>query len=304
MDISNSGASGSLGAGNVTDNATLTFRRSNTYTVSNVISGNGTVIQAGTGTLALNANNTFTGTMTIRRGTVLVGAATALGNATGTVSLGDNLTTTDSVSLLTNGAYTVANPITVGGNGTTGILTLGGNTDGNSTFSGAITLKRNLTVAQVATSGSNALTLSGNIAAGTSGAETLTFAGPGAIQVTGNVGNGTTGDCPVAVSVTGGTTTLSGNNTYSGTTTITSGTLQAGSGTALSSATSVSDDGTLDLNGKSISIGALNGGGNVINTSSSATLTVTGGGNFTGNITGNTTALTVGGTADVDLERQ
>ena len=56
------------------------------------------------------------------------------------------------------------------------------------------------------------------------------------------------------------TFTLSGNDTYGGTTTINAGdTLKAGSTTALTSATSVIDNGTFDLNGKSISIGSVSG---------------------------------------------
>ena len=48
-----------------------------------------------------------------------------------------------------------------------------------------------------------------------------------------------------------------GNNTYGGLTTINSGdTLQAGSATALTSATGVTDNGTLDLDGNSLTIGA------------------------------------------------
>ena len=97
---------------------------------------------------------------------------------------------------------------------------------------------------------------------------------------------------------------LSGTNTFGGATTISANdTLQANSTTALSSNTNVSDAGTLDLNGNNISIGALNGDGSVIS-GSSATLTVTGGGNFSGNITGNTTGLTVARQrANLDPER-
>ena len=70
-----------------------------------------------------------------------------------------------------------------------------------------------------------------------------------------------------SLTVDGGsqTVTLSGNNSYGGMTTINAGdTLRAGSTTALTNTTSVIDNGTLDLNGMSISIGALNGSGSVI----------------------------------------
>ena len=125
-------------------------------------------------------------------------------------------------------------------------MTLGGNANATSTFSGAITLNNNLTVAQVTTSGTNVLTLSGNIAAGTAGVKTLTFAGPGAIKVTGIVGNGTTGNGPVALSVTGGTTTLTANNTYSGGTTV-------NGGVVILQNTGAFGSGTVTLNGGRIS---------------------------------------------------
>ena len=68
----------------------------------------------------------------------------------------------------------------------------------------------------------------------------------------------------------GQTLTLSGNNTYGGTTTINSGdTLMAGSTTALTGATSVTDNGTLDLDGNSLSIRALNGTGIVTDSGNS-----------------------------------
>ena len=100
------------------------------------------------------------------------------------------------------------------------------------------------------------------------------------------------------LTVTGGTLTLSGDDSYSGETTIDSGdTLKAGSTTAFSANSSVTDNGTLDLNGYSNSIVALNGSGSVIDSGGAATLTVTGGGSFSGDITGANTALTVAGTS-------
>ena len=123
-------------------------------------------------------------------------------------------------------------------------------------------------------------------------AATLTVTGGGSLS--GNITGATTA---LTVGGTTQTLTLSGNDTYSGPTTINSGdTLKVGSATGFSAASNVSDDGTLNLNGFSASIGALNGTGNVIDSGAAATLTVTGGGTFSGTITGATTGLTVGGT--------
>ncbi len=69
------------------------------------------------------------------------------------------------------------------------------------------------------------------------------------------------------------------------------------SSTVLPSGTNVAvaSGASLDLNGLSPTIGSLNGSGNVIDSGSTATLTVTGGGSFAGAISGGGTALTVNG---------
>ena len=70
--VGNGGTSGALGTGPVTNNATLTFNRSDTVTVANVISGTGTLNQSGAGTLKLTATNTYTGDTHVNTGTLSV----------------------------------------------------------------------------------------------------------------------------------------------------------------------------------------------------------------------------------------
>src|SRR5205085_7781881 len=65
LQVGNGGATGSLGTGSVTDNATLAFNRSDTITIANLVSGTGTLVQAGTGTTILTGANSYTGTTTI-----------------------------------------------------------------------------------------------------------------------------------------------------------------------------------------------------------------------------------------------
>ena len=94
---------------------------------------------------------------------------TTLGSTYTPVELGDtgaamgHLATapTDSVSLLTGGAVSVERPINVNNVGAGS--TLGGNTDNNSTFSGNITLSKDVKISQVATTSGNAVTFSGVI---------------------------------------------------------------------------------------------------------------------------------------------
>ena len=113
-------------------------------------------------------------------------------------------------------------------------------------------------------------------------AATLTVTGGGSFS-----GNVQDGSGPLGLTVAGTTQTLalSGTDTYSGPTTINAGdTLQAGSTTAFSASSDVTDTGTLDLDGFSNSIGALNDVGTVLDSAAAATLTVTNGGTFSGNV--------------------
>ncbi len=70
LQIGNGGASGSLGSGSVTDNAALVFIRSDTVTVSNVITGSGTLTQAGSGIVKLTASNNYAGGTFLDNGTL------------------------------------------------------------------------------------------------------------------------------------------------------------------------------------------------------------------------------------------
>jgi autotransporter-associated beta strand protein len=104
-----------------------------------------------------------------------------------------------------------------------------------------------------------------------------------------------------------GTLTLSGVNNYSGATTITLGTLQVGAASALPQGTAVTDNGVLDLNGISVTIGGLSGSGTVDTlTAGTPTLTVganNGGGTLTGTIqnTAGTLSLTKIGSGTLTL---
>jgi autotransporter-associated beta strand protein len=164
-------------------------------------------------------------------------------------------------ALVTSGPFNVANDITVSGGGeatrqtTPYTLTLGGTTDNNSTFSGKVLLQNNLTVSQSATTGNHALNLTGGMfgvlasigpndttipAADNTGFQTVTFAGAGRVNVTGMIADidpnptnylgltfaGSGG--VVSIVNTSGTTSLTGNNHYTGTTTIAGGTLILG----------------------------------------------------------------------------
>ncbi|MBU6222474.1 MAG: autotransporter-associated beta strand repeat-containing protein [Planctomycetes bacterium] len=71
LQVGNNGTAGVLGSGNVNNNGSLVFRRSDAISVANLISGSGSVTQSGGDLLTLNnASNSFSGGTTITSGTV------------------------------------------------------------------------------------------------------------------------------------------------------------------------------------------------------------------------------------------
>ena len=142
LQIGTGGTTGSLGSGNVTNNATLTFNRSDSVTISNAISGSGKVAIAGGGTIVFNDTKTFTGDTYIMNGATLkIGAASGsstvrLGGDFGTTGLqnlgqGATLTLTSS-----NGSQTFGGIInTVGSNTSNALLIDSQNTSGTNTLS-------------------------------------------------------------------------------------------------------------------------------------------------------------------------
>lgn len=205
---------------------------------------------SGTGTVATNtpyyvinsSGNTFQVSLT--QGGAAVAAPTAVGSSvtvtrggafgTGTsdVILGDAATTTlnGSPALLTGGAITIERGVTIANQATSGTYMIGGNTNNNSTFSGLITANKNFTVSQIATTGGNALSITGGITGASAGTKTVTFANVGAVNVTTTaISDGIAGNLSL-IQAGAGLTTLSAANTYSGDTFVNAGTL-ATSGT-------------------------------------------------------------------------
>ncbi|NLG17248.1 MAG: hypothetical protein GX556_07970, partial [Fibrobacter sp.] len=86
LQIGNGGTTGSI-IGNVTNNSTLAFNRTNAYTFAGVISGPGAVKQSGSDTLTLSGVNTFTGGFTADSGITKVGNAQALGASSNTITI-------------------------------------------------------------------------------------------------------------------------------------------------------------------------------------------------------------------------
>jgi autotransporter-associated beta strand protein len=115
LQIGNADATGSLGSGNLTDNAALVFNRTGSLVVANAISGSGTLTQNGAGTIILGGTNTYTGDTTINAGTLaLTGSSAISGSANILVAAGAAL----DASSRTDGTLTLASGQTLRGNGT------------------------------------------------------------------------------------------------------------------------------------------------------------------------------------------
>lgn len=79
LQIGAGGATGSVGLGNVADNTALVVNRTGTLTMSNVVSGPGSLTNIGTGTLVLAVTNTYAGQTVISNGVIQVLTAKSLG---------------------------------------------------------------------------------------------------------------------------------------------------------------------------------------------------------------------------------
>lgn len=150
LQLGNGGTSGSV-AGNVINNGTLVFNRSDVFTFDGAISGTGGVTQAGTGTTVLTANNTFQGNAVISSGALAIGDAAHAGAALygGSASSGPQSLRTMAAG---SGTVQVAANATLGGYGT-----VGGAVTNNGTVAVADAL------AAFANTGSGSLTINGSL---------------------------------------------------------------------------------------------------------------------------------------------
>ena len=146
LQIGAGGNTGTLGTGNVTDNAALVFNRFDNVICPNLITGSGSLTQSGEGELALTAANTYSGATFVTAGTLALTNSASLANSTlinlangavfdvsGTTSHAMTLTGGKMISGdgSVNGSFTVASGATLApGNGDLGSLS----------FSNALTL--------------------------------------------------------------------------------------------------------------------------------------------------------------------
>lgn len=296
LQVGNGGTSGNLGYGDVTDNGTLAFDRSDTINVTNQISGTGNLVQEGSGTTILTANNTYSGGTTISNGVLQVGD----GGTSGTLGSG-NVTNDSELAFDRSDSVVISNAIS----GTGSLWQIGSGTTilaGNNTYSGGTSITNG--ILQVGDGGTSGSLGSGNV---TNDSE-LAFDRSDSTIVSNQIsGTGSVSQ------IGSGTTILTGANTYSGYTTISNGTLQVGDGGTNGSlgTNNVYDYGSLvfDLASNTIVNNVISGTGRLVQdgpgTNSILTLTASNtysGGTFIEN--GSTIAVSNGwalGTGDVNV---
>ena len=85
LQVGDGGTTGCLGAGAVTDNATLSYDRSDDVTIDYAISGTGSVAQDGSGTLTLSGANGYSGGTEIDNGNLAFGGTGSIPSGTGSI---------------------------------------------------------------------------------------------------------------------------------------------------------------------------------------------------------------------------
>lgn len=80
LQVGNGGTSGTLGAGNITDNSELDFNLASSYTCTNLISGSGNLVQLGSGTTILTGANTYSGSTTVSNGLLVLNESSVNGD--------------------------------------------------------------------------------------------------------------------------------------------------------------------------------------------------------------------------------
>jgi len=253
LQLGNSGTSGSL-AGNVVDNGTLAFKRTNWLSLRGVISGTGSVIQLGSGTVALAGNNSYTGGTTISAGTLQLGNSGTTGSVAGNVVDNGKLAFKRTNWLSLSGVISGTGSVVQLGSGTVALAADNTYTGGTTISAGTLQLGNN------GTRGSVAGNVADNGTLAFKRTNLLSFGG--VISGTGSV-----------VQLGSGTVTLRGANTYSGGTMISAGTMMVGNSQALGTGEVTLAAGKLATDG---SVGRITVNGDLLwNTSGKIALTLT-----------------------------
>ena len=139
LQVGNGGTTGTLGTGNVTNDSKLVINRSNAITVSNLISGTGSLTKSGTNTLTLSGANTYSGETKISAGTLAVSNALALQNSTlDYTNNGGAIRFSSGITAYTLGGLAGDKNLALTNAGGTAIALTVGNNSSNTTYSGVL----------------------------------------------------------------------------------------------------------------------------------------------------------------------
>ena len=248
----------------------LTVGGAGNTTIASIIgTGTGTLTKDGAGTLNLGSTSTYSGGTTLSSGTLAVSANNALG--------------TGNITFTSGTIQAVTNNVVLENNSTLQALTVSGTQ--NLTINGTMTgLTGNSRVLTNNIGAGNTLTIRGlDVNTESANSRSLTIAGTGNTTISGIIKN--TGNAANSLIITNtGTTLFTAANTYVCPLTIgannggTAGTLKLSGAGTLGNGTVNVYGGTLDINGTSQSIGAINLGAGASGTSSTVLL---GSGNLT-----------------------
>jgi fibronectin-binding autotransporter adhesin len=268
-------ADGGIGGGTqgnfTVSGGTQTLTGANTFTGATSVAGGATLALSGAGSLATSSGVVDNGTFDISQTTTGASIKTLSGTNTGVVGLGAQTLN------ITAGSTTFGGVIADGGigGGTQGNFTVSGGTQtltGTNTFTGATSVAAN---AMLALSGTGSIATSSGVADNgtfdisqtTTGVSIKTLSGTntgvvglggnaqtlnitagsttfGGVIADGGIGGGTQGN----FTVSGGTQTLIGTNTFTGATSVAGGATLALSGTgSIATSSGVADNGTLDI---------------------------------------------------------
>jgi autotransporter-associated beta strand protein len=315
LQIGNGGSTGSI-AGNITDNANLTFDTTSSVSPG-TISGTGGITEDQPGQVYLGFANTYGGNTVVNNGDLFCAVTNALPVTTSlTLNGGTLVFGNPNVSLTVASLAGAGNVQLTEGVNTNEIFTV--NQSVNTIYSGVIyddTYFGDADNGQLIKQGNGNLTLTGNNVYGggttISGGSLQLGNGGTSGSITGNVTDNAnlafnrTDSIAFAGNITGtgsliqsgtGTVALTGTCTYTGGTTISAGSLQIGSGGTTGSITgNITDNANLtyDLSSNP-SISAIISGSGSLTQAGSGVLTLTSSNTYTGNTTINNGVLVAG----------
>ena len=137
------GSTSGVITGDVTNNATITFNRSDAQSFAGAISGSGTLTKLGADTLTLTGTNTYSGGTTISAGTLSIGAGSTAGVIAGDVTNNATLTFNRSDSVSFAGAISGTGAVTKSGSNTLTLTANSSYTGATTVSSGALVLQNN-----------------------------------------------------------------------------------------------------------------------------------------------------------------